>query len=221
MECGAARRRIKDDAQERPTNNKTKWRRLIAEILVRAGSPATGSASNGVECEGRGFGRVRKVREAQPLGKICYLEPERVPECNRDYRTHRLFNVRRIHLRGPDFATLFFFFHFFHLSPFSSPSPSASFYLEAREARTTCLLEKSARLPRALINLHSARGERRGGEGIPHGLLPVLLGLMLPIECGAVNLVNSCNSSPRCERRLFNRGRSIKKFLWNGSRWRR
>lgn len=87
MECGAARRRIKDDAQERSTNNKTKWRRLIAEILVRAGSPATGSASNGVECERRGFGRVRKVREAQPLGKICYLEPKRVPECNRDYRT--------------------------------------------------------------------------------------------------------------------------------------
>lgn len=80
---------------------------------------------------------------------------------------HRLFNARRIHLQGPDFATLFFFFHFFHFSLFSSPSSSfvLSFYLEAREARTTCLLEKSARLPRALINLHSVHGEQKGEGG--------------------------------------------------------
>lgn len=92
---------------------------------------------------------------------------------------------------APDFATLLLFFHFFRLS-LPTTFSAVSFYLGAKEARTTRLLEKSARLPRALINLHSARGGRKGGTGDPS--LPVLLGLMLPIECGAVNLVNGRNA---------------------------
>lgn len=81
----------------------------------------------------------------------------------------RFFNARLIHL-GPRLRHL--------LLPVLSFSPSASsfscsssFYLEARKARTTCLLEKSAPLPRALINLHSAKSEeqgvRRGRNRIP------------------------------------------------------
>lgn len=94
---------------------------------------------------------------------------------------------------------LFFFFLFFFYF---------CLYLEAREARTTCLLEKSARLPRALINLHSAQSERAeggdeggGSSGLP---LPVLLGLMLPIKCGELLiLLTAATRSPRREQRSF------------------
>lgn len=170
--------------------------RLIAEI--RAGISTTGSLYARKEDSKR---RVRKAKEAQPPGKICYLRPREEREREREAGTisrrtallQRPVNSPRAPTSPPSASSSSFF------PPFTSfsCSSSSSFYLEAREARTTCLLEKSAPLPRALINLHSAKSEERrgkGGIGFLCGFLPVLLRLMLPIKCRAVNLINSRNA---------------------------
>jgi len=130
----------------------------------------------------------------------------------------------RVHYRTPplqrpanspsDFATSFFFFHFFHLSLLVSFF-RLHFFLEAREARTTCLLEKSARLPRALINLHSARGVRKEEGGGDSSWVTTCVTRINVVECGMLS-VKPVNSSNACANGFFNRREGA-----NESRWRR
>jgi len=148
--------------RERATNNKTKWRRLIAEIRSDARSQRTGSTSGG--------GAQKRVRKGgsppSPGVRSAIWGPrcEEDPSAKRDrLLAHSASSVLGVEFTfGPwllprHLLLLLLLFSLLLLSLTVVVVVSLSLYLEAREARTTCLLEKSARLPWALINLHSAR----------------------------------------------------------------
>lgn len=161
--------------------------RLIAEIRARI------SATGSLREEG-GFGETcEKGEGGAASGEDLLSETQKEErESSGDHLLallQRPVNSPRAPTSPPS-ASSSSFFPF--TSSFScSSSSSSSFHLEAREARTTCLLEKSAPLPRALINLHSARSveKKKGGrDRIP---------LQVPTRVTPINVADrmqSCSS---------------------------
>lgn len=135
--------RLKDDVQKRLTNNKIKWRRLIAEIRSSAGSrrPVARESGDGVGCGGeRRSETCEKGERRRSLRGRSAIWVQKGPGLARGTISFATPPPQRP-ADSPSLSLLFSLFS----SP-SSPSPAVSF-LEAREARTTWLLEKSARLP--------------------------------------------------------------------------
>lgn len=137
---------------------------------------------------------MRKAREGAASGEdLLSGTPEGIPSA--DYRP---LPLQRPANSPPGLGLR----HLIPLVPFLSLLPSLisfffRFFLSRGEGgapRTTCLLEKSARLPRALINLHSARGER-GERGDSSRVTTRVTRInVADLNAGAVNLVNSCNA---------------------------
>lgn len=134
---------------------------------------------------------MRKTREARPQRKICYLEPQKVSE-RRD-RSHTASSTpgeftSRARTSPPSSSSSSISF----ASPFSHLLLLLLLLSISRQRKHTRLLEKSARLPRALINLHSARREQRRRDTSRVTTRVTRINVSA-IECRAVNLVNSCN----------------------------